>query len=184
MPPVPEAVRGEARALYQTLGETAFRDRLATVDPQAAARINAGDRQRLTRAFEVWRASGRALSDWQAATSSPLPADSWRGLVLEPPRAELSRRFEARLKAMLAAGALEEVRALAARRLPASAPAMKALGVRPLAAHLAGEITLAEGLALALAQTRRYAKRQLTWLRHQAPDWPRISSERELPDGF
>jgi len=175
VPPIAAAARDEAQALYDEIGEAAFRARLAAVDPAAAARINAADRQRLTRAFEVWLATGRALSDWHGATTPHLPARAWRGLVLDPPREALRRRCAARLEAMVAQGALGEVRALMARGLAPSLPAMKAVGLRPLAAHLAGETTLAEALERAAAQTRRFAKRQITWVRHQAPDWPRLA---------
>ena len=76
---------------------------------------------------------------------------------------------------MVAAGALDEVRALLARGLDPALPAMKAVGVRELGAHLKGETSLAEAIALGQQQTRRYAKRQMTWMRNQTPDWPRVT---------
>ncbi len=173
MPPVPRAVRQQSGALFDGLGEARFRRRLAAVDPQAEARIAPGDRQRLTRAHEVFAASGAPLSAWQGATTPALAPGSWRALVLEPPRAELYRRCDARLVTMIEAGALEEVSALMARRLDPGLPAMKALGVAPLAAHLGSVLSADEALAAAQRDTRRYAKRQLTWFRNQAPDWPR-----------
>jgi tRNA dimethylallyltransferase len=176
MPPVPAAVRSAVLADYVALGETAFRQRLARVDPAAAARIAAGDRQRLTRAQEVFEASGRALSDWQAATKPALAREAWRGVVLSVPRAQLYRRIDVRLEAMLAAGALDEVRKLLARRLDPALPAMKALGVASFARQLAGEASPAEALAEAQTETRRYAKRQITWFDRQCPDWPRVAS--------
>lgn len=180
IPAVPAAVRREAADAYERLGEDAFRQALAVRDPAAAARIAPGDRQRLLRAYEVAEATGKALTDWQAQTAAPLRPDQWRGVVLEPDREALYARCDARLHAMIEAGALEEVRALMARRLDPLAPVMKAVGVRELAAHLRGELTLAEAVALAQQETRRYAKRQLTWFRNQTPDWPRLRTEVEV----
>ncbi len=175
IPAVPAMVRHRAAELFEQIGEAAFRGRLSGFDPAAAARIAPGDRQRLCRALEVHDATGRALSDWQAGTSPALAADAWTAAALEPPRALLYARCDARLEAMVAAGALDEVRALAARGLDPVLPAMKAVGVRELAAHLAGQLSLETAIAAAQQETRRYAKRQMTWLRRQTPDWPRIT---------
>jgi tRNA dimethylallyltransferase len=177
IPAVPPALRQAAAADYERLGEDAFRQALAARDPAAAARIAPGDRQRLLRAYEVADATGRALTDWQENTQPPLRADQWRAVVLEPDRETLYARCDARLSAMVEARALDEVRALMARRLDPLAPVMKAVGVRELAAHLAGELTLAEAVALAQQETRRYAKRQLTWFRNQTPEWARLRDE-------
>ena len=175
-PPVPQAAREAAGDEFDRLGEAAFRGRLAEPDPTAARRIAPGDRQRLIRAWAVWRATGRPLSDWQADAEGALPAGGWRAVALTPPREALYGRCDARLEAMLAAGVLEEVATLAARRLDPGLPALKAVGYREFAAHLRGESTLAEALAAARRETRRYAKRQMTWLRGQQPDWPRIDA--------
>ncbi|HEX6860836.1 MAG TPA: tRNA (adenosine(37)-N6)-dimethylallyltransferase MiaA [Caulobacteraceae bacterium] len=173
IPPVPAEVRRAAEARFDAEGEAAFRAALAGVDPAAAQRIAPGDRQRLVRAMEVFEASGKALSDWQAQTSGAV-AD-WRGVVLEPPRDALYARCDARLVEMVEHGALEEVRALTARGLSPALPAMKAVGVRELAAHLAGETSIDEALAAAQQETRRYAKRQMTWFRNQTGGWPRVT---------
>jgi len=176
IPPVPPEVRARILADYDALGEAAFRDRLAAIDPAAEARIAPADRQRLTRALEVFAASGRTVTAWQADTTAPLPRAAWRGVVLTVPRAELYARVEARLEAMAAAGALAEVEALMARGLDSRLPAMKALGVASFAAQLAGRLTPVEALAAAKAETRRYAKRQIAWFNTQAADWPRVSA--------
>ena len=176
IPPVPASIRRESAIDYDALGEGAFRDRLAGADPAAAARIAPGDRQRLVRAWEVFAATGTALSDWQGRTAPALPPASWRAVVLEPPREALYARCDARLAAMVEAGVLAEVETLMARGLDPALPAMKAVGLRELAAHLAGETSLAEALAAAQIATRRYAKRQMTWLRNQTPDWPRLDA--------
>ncbi len=180
IPGVPMSERAKAQALYDEIGEAAFRARLAELDPTAATRIAAADRQRLTRAYEVFVASGRPLSAWHARTNPTLAAGSWRGLVLEPPRETIYARCDQRLATMLEAGALQEVARLIGRRLDARLPAMKALGVAPFAAHLRDEISLDEALAQARQDTRRYAKRQGTWFRHQVPDWPRARSADEV----
>ncbi|HXQ17934.1 MAG TPA: tRNA dimethylallyltransferase, partial [Caulobacteraceae bacterium] len=157
-------------------GELALRPRLAALDPEAEARIARGDRQRLLRALAVTEHTGRPLTAWQANTVPALAADAWRGVVLAPPRAALYVACDARLAAMFAAGAIEEVAALHARRLDPALPAMKAVGVREIIEHLEGRLSREEALALARRETRRYAKRQLTWLRNQTPDWPRITA--------
>ena len=177
IPQVPRSVRLETQARYDSLGEAAFRQELGERDPAAAARIAAGDRQRLVRAFEVHLSTGRALSDWQASTSPRLRADAWRAVILAPPRADLYARCDARFATMVAAGALEEVRALTARDLDPELPVLKAVGVRELTRHLAGEFALADAIALAQRETRRYAKRQMTWFRRQTPDWPVVEAD-------
>jgi tRNA dimethylallyltransferase len=175
-PAVPLEIRAAVDARYQAEGEDASRARLAVADPAAATRISPGDRLRLTRALEVLEATGRPISAWQAETRPVLAPGSWRALALEPPREALYARCDARLGAMVEAGALEETAALVARGLSPLLPVMKAVGVREFASHLAGEISLERALDDARRETRRYAKRQLTWLRNQTPDWPRAAS--------
>lgn len=176
IPPVPEAARRAVRARFDALGETAFREALKARDPKAEARISPGDRQRLQRAMEVAGHTGRSLTDWQENTAAPIPQGCWRALVLEPPREALYARCDARLEAMVEDGALQEAATLTARGLDPALPAMKAVGLRELASHLSGERALEEAVALAQQETRRYAKRQMTWLRNQAPDWPRTGA--------
>jgi tRNA dimethylallyltransferase len=173
---IPEVPQAAAQTLA-ALGEAGLRARLAKADPEAAARISPGDVQRLSRALAVFEATGRPLSAWQADTAPMLAPGSWRGVVLAPPRAALYARCDARLAAMVEAGALDEVAALMARGLSPALPAMKAVGLRELAAHLSGQTSLAAALAEAQQATRNYAKRQLTWFRNQTPDWPRIDAE-------
>jgi tRNA dimethylallyltransferase len=175
IPTIPAEARAESHAMLARVGEVEFRERLTAVDPAAVQRIAAGDGQRLTRAWEVYVATGRSLSSWHAETAPP-DETSWRRLVLDPERATLNERLDARLTRMVEAGALDEVARLVSRDLPSAAPAMKALGVSPFAAHLRGELTLDDAIAQAQRDTRRYAKRQATWFRHQATDWERIIS--------
>ncbi|HZT50487.1 MAG TPA: tRNA (adenosine(37)-N6)-dimethylallyltransferase MiaA [Stellaceae bacterium] len=167
VPPVPAAVRAEARALHAALGGAAFRARLAARDPEAAARLAPGDTQRLVRAWEVVAATGRTLGEWQRAAGPEGAIADAAAIVLRPPRAALYAACDSRLAAMLEAGAVEEVAALLARGLAPALPAMKAVGVREIAALVRGETTRAAALAAAQQATRRYAKRQMTWLRHR-----------------
>ena len=174
VPTVPDAVRSTVESEWQTLGEAAFRARLAAIDPVAEARISVGDGQRLVRAASVARATGRSLSDWQADTSPPLlQADACDLAVVERDRADLYARCDRRVDEMVAAGAIDEVRCLLTRDLPPDRPAMLAVGVRELAAHLRGEQDLQAAIAQIKLNTRHFAKRQLTWFRNQTPDWPR-----------
>ncbi len=164
-----------SRKASEGLDERALRDALARLDPAAEARIEAGDRQRLIRAHAVAVETGVALSDWQTRTRPALELDSWRAMLIEPDRPALYARCDARMAAMIEAGALDEVRALLARGLDPVLPAMKAVGLRELAAHLRGETSLDEAVAAAQQETRRYAKRQLTWFRNQTRDWERVA---------
>jgi len=121
----------------------------------------------------VAESTGRSLSDWMADTTPLLAPGSWTGMVVEPDRTALYASCDARVAAMVEQGALEEVRALMARGLDPALPAMKAVGVREFAAHLAGEIPLDAAIDATRQATRNYAKRQLTWFRNQTPGWMR-----------
>jgi tRNA dimethylallyltransferase len=166
VPAIPDAIRSEAAALYDALGGSAFRERLAEFDRAAANRLPAGDRQRLLRAWEVVRATGRPLGEWQRTAPEPA-AFRFVTILLMPPREILYAACDRRFAAMIAAGALGEAGRLAARGLPADLPALKGVGVPELLRHLRGEIALEDAIALAQRATRRYAKRQMTWFRHQ-----------------
>ncbi len=180
IPPLPRDVRNQMLEDFAADGEPAFRARLAEADPRAEARIAPGDRQRLTRALEVYEATGRALSDWHSDTTPTLAPGAWRGVVLAPPRTELYARIDARLARMVDEGALAEVAALSARGLDSRLPAMKALGVSAFADQLSGALSPEEALAQARMETRRYAKRQITWFDRQSPDWPRLEGADDM----
>ncbi|MFZ5609695.1 MAG: tRNA (adenosine(37)-N6)-dimethylallyltransferase MiaA [Pseudomonadota bacterium] len=174
IPEIPAAVKAQARALWAQQGEAGVAARLTRLDPVAAARIAPGDRQRMLRALEVALATGTPLSTWQQKPGEGLAARAdleIRRLVLAPARATLYQRIDARVGAMLDNGAVEEVRRLMARRLEPDLPVMKALGVKELSAMDAGALDQTEAVSLLQRNTRRYAKRQLTWLRHQCVDW-------------
>ncbi|MDB5429502.1 MAG: tRNA ((37)-N6)-dimethylallyltransferase MiaA [Caulobacter sp.] len=179
IPPIPSASRATATSFYRREGEGAVRDRLLKGDPVSEARIAPADKQRLIRALEVLIATGRGLTDWHNDQKPALPEGSWRAAVIEPEREGLYARCDARLGEMVEAGALDEVAALTARGLDENLPVMKAVGVREFSAHLRGEIDLERALTLARQETRHYAKRQLTWLRNQTPDWDRLPATLE-----
>ena len=186
VPPVPPDIRAAVRARLEAEGTAALHAELVRRDP--STQIRASDRTRIARALEVIEATGRSLSHWHREGLPPL-LDGSRAVkvFLAPERDDLRRRIDARFDAMLAAGALEEVRALAARQLDPLLPAMKAHGVPWLMRHLSGEITLAEAAEGGKADTRRYTKRQFTWVRHQLPDWTWIAPTRardEVLDAF
>ncbi len=167
IPDIAPEFRAEAMQVLADAGAPALHARLAAVDPTTAARLKPGDSQRLVRAWEVWLATGRSLSDWQAEPDQPVIRARTFTVVLDPPRADLHARCDARFDLMLAAGALAEVKSLRARALAPDLPAMKALGVPELMAFLAGEVSLEAAKAAAQMATRRYAKRQGTWFRNQ-----------------
>jgi tRNA dimethylallyltransferase len=170
--PVPTAdpeARAKATALYDELGGDAFRSTLANRDPTIAARLKSGDRQRLIRAWEVVEATGTPLSAWQALPKEPGHALDFGLIGLMPPRDILYARIDARFDAMLEHGALSEAARFDALGLPPALPANKALGLPELRRHLKGEIDLAEATRLARQMSRNYAKRQVTWFRHQMP---------------
>ena len=171
VPDIPEQIRTAALARLSDLGPAGFHAELAELDPVMAARLRPTDRQRLLRAYEVVAGTGRSLAAWQDAPPrrAELPAHRF-GLALMPSRPALHQRIEQRLREMIEQGALEELAALHRRRLPADLPLMKAVAVPELLAHVAGDLKLDTALEQAIAQTRRYAKRQITWLRHQLPE--------------
>jgi tRNA dimethylallyltransferase len=166
VPDIPPEIRAEAAELYQLLGGAAFRRKLGRLDPDAASRFPPGDRTRLTRAYEVVRATDVPIAEWQRRATSPAP-HRFATIFLSPPRAALYAACDARFVAMIEAGGLNEVQTLMTRDLSPGLPAMKAVGVPELMRHLRGEIALDEAVAAAQLATRRYAKRQTTWFRHQ-----------------
>jgi tRNA dimethylallyltransferase len=178
VPPIPAAIRDDVRARLERDGVEALHAQLMQRDPAGAERLKPRDRTRIARALEVIEATGRSLTDWHRDGLPPLlPQGSFRALFLDPDRNELYARIDARFSAMLAAGALEEVAALAARRLDPLLPAMKAHGVPALIRHLRGELTLDEAAVIGRADTRHYAKRQFTWFRHQLPEFEWVKPE-------
>ena len=166
IPPVPADIRERCRAELLAHGAPALHARLAEVDPTTAARLSTTDGQRIVRAWEVWHATSRPLSAWQA---DPLPEVPYRfaAAILLPPRAWVVARVDARVPAMVAAGAVDEVAALVAADLDPGLPAMRALGVPQFRDVVGGAASLETAIAGTQSATRAYAKRQSTWFRHQ-----------------
>src|SRR5712672_3781606 len=178
VPPISPAIREGVRSRLERDGVEALHAELAQRDRATAERLKPRDRTRIARALEVVEATGRSLTDWHREGLPPLlPSGAFSALFLAPDRDRLYARIDARFDAMLKAGALEEVAALAARHLDPLLPAMKAHGVPALIRHLGGEIPLAEAAALGRANTRQYAKRQFTWFRHQLPEFQWVKPE-------
>src|SRR6266568_2975107 len=172
VPPIPPEIREGVRARLERDGVETLHAELAQRDPDTAERLKPRDRTRIARALEVVEATGRSLTDWHREGLPPLlPSGEFNALFLAPDRDRLYASIDARFDAMLKAGAMEEVAALAARHLDPLLPAMKAHGVPALIEHLRGGITLAEAAAVGRVNTRHYAKRQFTWFRHQLPEF-------------
>jgi len=171
VPPIPadvrerwrEAARRDPMQLYDTLRQR---------DPAMAARLPATDTQRITRALEVIDATGLSLAEWHGRRGRPLlDGMACERLLVTRSRQELYERCDRRFEAMIVAGALGEVKALAALGLSPDLPAMRALGVAPLLAHLQGALSIDEAVARGQAETRQYVKRQETWARKFMADW-------------
>src|SRR5882757_1539489 len=181
VPPIPPEVRVDVRTRLARDGVEALHATLMQRDPASAERLKPRDRIRIARALEVVEATGRSLTDWHRDGLPPLlRPGQFTGVFLELERDELYARIDARFDAMLKAGALDEVAALASRKLDPLLPAMKAHGVPALIRHLNGELTLEQAAIIGRADTRHYAKRQFTWFRHQLPEfeWVRPDEAR------
>lgn len=177
VPEIPDAVRAEVRLLQPAAAYAA----LERADCEAAEKLAPNDWQRVARALEVVRATGKPLTEWQQQRTGGMADEvAFEGFVVEIGRDCLAERLDARLVRMVEGEALEEVERLLARELAPELPVMKALGVAPLAEHLRGERNLASAIAAAQAQTRQYAKRQRTWFRHQAPAWTRLPPDASV----
>ena len=170
IPDAPPELREQANADWAALGAEAFRERLALHDPAIVGRLKPGDRQRHVRAWEVFQATGRPLSLWQAGEASAAP---WRfvTVLLSPDRGWLRERIERRFDVMLGQGVEAEVRAVFERHPDPAWPGLKAHGAPEFFRHFRGELAPGEVRRIAIDHTRQYAKRQMTWFRHQmTPD--------------
>lgn len=185
IPPIDAEVRAGVRD--RTVEEN--RAELERLDPAAAARLKPSDTARTARALEVLLSTGRALADWQSRREGGIAGCvELKPLILLPPRDWLYERCDLRFAQMVDQGAIDEVKALLERRLDPSLPVMRAIGVREIAAFLAGDIDRDEMIARGSQATRNYAKRQYTWFAHQPPAaWPRFTrplGEASLSDAL
>ncbi len=166
IPDIPEQVRKQVILQHKRLGAERFHALLADCDSEIAARLFPTDTQRVLRAMEVFSHTGIALSEWQKKPRlSMIQAEPITMLHL-PPRQDIYDRIERRVDHMIVAGALDEVARLLTRKLDPDLPVMKALGVKSLSEAQAGRISDADAISLIKRDTRRYAKRQMTWLRN------------------
>ncbi|MEC9142334.1 MAG: tRNA (adenosine(37)-N6)-dimethylallyltransferase MiaA [Pseudomonadota bacterium] len=187
VPDVPPDIHAECIAEYAERGGEAFRRDLLELDPVLGSQLHDGDSQRLVRAMGVVRASGRALSAWQADPHEGAIAGRPVRVAMMPPREELYEKINTRFSAMMEGGARSEVSTLAARGLAPSLPVMKAIGVREIMALQAGDIDEARAVELASRDSRRYAKRQMTWIRnnfHAEMILEKKFSERKMTEIF
>jgi tRNA dimethylallyltransferase len=182
IPEIPQRIRDRWRYELKEQGAVKLHGLLMREDSAAAMTLKPTDSQRIVRALEVLDASGRSILEWQAQRGWPLiDRESARFFVIEPDRAALVHRIEARFDSMLDMGALDEVKRLVALNLNPDLPAMKAIGVRELQAAMAGKIGFPEAIELAKIATRQYAKRQATWFRNQlGPEWQRLRPGDDL----
>jgi tRNA dimethylallyltransferase len=179
IPEIPPEIRERFRAAALAEPAELLHAELSRRDPATAARLRPSDTQRIVRALEILEATGRPLAEWQGSKQPPLlPLAQVYPVILTLERGELYRRCDARFDEMLAGGALEEARAIAALRLDASLPAMRAVGLPPLLAYLRGELSLDEAAAAAKTSTRNYAKRQLTWSRGNFSAWMTFDAQQ------
>lgn len=181
IPNVPAEVRAKVRAQAEGVEPRALHERLARCDPAAAERLRPTDPQRILRALEIFAATGRSLVEFQGARAAPLLDEAQCvSLFVAPPRTELFARIDARFDQMIAAGALDEVSSLRERGLDPALPIMRAHGAPHLMRFIAGDLSLEEAIARAKLDTRRYAKRQFTFARHQLPSFRWITPEDAL----
>ena len=182
IPSVPTEVRASVRAWADGRPPAELHAALAARDPATAARLRPSDPQRLLRALEVHAATGQSLAALQTHRGAPLvDVERCAAVFLAPEREALRAGIDARFDAMMAQGALDEVRVLAARSLDPALPVMRAHGVPPLLRHLAGETDLATAVETGKADTRRYIKRQATFARHQLPDLVWVAPREAAP---
>jgi tRNA dimethylallyltransferase len=170
IPAIASEVRDQANADWEAMGADAFRTRLAKHDAEIVERLKPGDRQRHVRAWEVVQATGRPLTDWQKRQGEPAPWQ-FKTVLLAPDRAWLRQRIETRFDVMLEQGVLAEVRSVFDRQPDPKSPGLKAHGAPELFRHFRGGLSLHEARQITIDHTRQYAKRQMTWFRHQlTPD--------------
>lgn len=180
MPDIPDTRLQALRAELEQDGLPSLLTRLHKLDPDSAYRLMPNDTQRIVRALSVVEETGTPLSHWQADTKALLSPDAWHGVVLMPDRETLYARINARFAQMINAGALDELCLFLAQHGNDGLSLHKAVGVPPLVRHVHGEIPLDEAMEQAKRDTRRYAKRQMTWARGRMADWPVFASSDEL----
>lgn len=188
IPVIPDDIRYRWRRKGETLSRSQLNAILATKDPEMAGRLKTGDRQRIIRSLEVFEATGKSLLYWQSIPGKPvLNENETVRLVVAPDRDTVYQRINDRFVDMMERGAVEEVMHLLEQRLDTGLPAMRALGVRQIADWLAGTVSKEEAVSQVQMLTRRYSKRQFTWLRGNMMSWKWLDLEylqRNEPENF
>lgn len=182
IPTISSEVENRVQEVLDKEGAQVLRQKCEAIDPVATARIVGDNPHRLMRVLSVFWQSGRALSDWQNQTRPVVPPRYLRCAVLMPERAQLYDRINARYAAMVHNGGLDEARAVMGLGLPPNLPMMKAIGLPPLLEYLRGTRSYEAALEQSQQDTRRFAKRQMTWFRNQTPHWPKLSRANEKTD--
>jgi len=172
------------QSILEDEGIKALRKKAEKLDPIATSRVLGDDPQRLLRIVNVATGTDKPLSEWQSSTKPLIPPGYWKGAVLLPAREQLYAKINARFGDMVREGGLDEARRVRDLNLEPSLPAMKAIGLRELISHLNGEISLDEAIETAARETRRFAKRQYTWLRGQMKDWEKVETLQDRHAAF
>ena len=179
VPAISQDVFENVKTILENEGIANLRDEALRIDPRATARILGDDPQRLSRIVSVYRETGKPLSEWQSETRPIIPKQFCKCAVLIPDRSALYERINARFENMITSGGLNEAKSVFAKNYDNSLPIMKAIGVRQLQGYFAGDINLDDSIALASRDTRRFAKRQLTWFRGQARNWQNVTNNSD-----
>ena len=179
VPAISQDVFESVETILENEGIASLREEALRVDPRATQRILGDDPQRLSRIVSVYRDTGRPLSVWQSETRPIIPKQFCQCAVLIPDRSALYERINARFENMITSGGLNEAKSVFAKNYDNSLPIMKAIGVRQLQGYFAGDTNLDDSIALASRDTRRFAKRQLTWFRGQARNWQNVTNNSD-----
>ena len=179
VPAISQDVFESVETILENEGIASLREEALRIDPRATQRILGDDPQRLSRIVSVYRDTGRPLSVWQSETRPIIPKQFCQCAVLIPDRSALYERINARFENMITSGGLNEAKSVFAKNYDNSLPIMKAIGVRQLQGYFAGDTNLDDSIALASRDTRRFAKRQLTWFRGQARNWQNVTNNSD-----
>lgn len=173
-PPVAPEIRSAVRRFVDDECREAYK-KLQSVDKESAKAIKPNDGVRISRALEVFEATGKPISEWHKEPQPPiLQKGTWQGIGLMPPREAVYEKIAQRFNAMIDNGGIDEVARLIVQNLDDNLPVMKALGVPSLKKFYQEELEMEEAISRAITETRQYAKRQYTWLRNRAANWPKI----------
>ncbi len=182
IPDVSDTVQAEVSKIIAERGLDYLREELNRVDSEAARRIKGSDRQRLARAFSVYLQTGKPITFFHQNTSPVINPDEWKAAVLRPDRNQLYERIDRRFEQMLQRGVIDEVRGFLAKWGADISASHKAIGLAPLARYIAEEISMEQAVFEAKRDSRRYAKRQLTWSRGRAGNWPAFENGNDALD--